>query len=372
MDLTNEEIAILQLIRTPNIGPVSFNSLMEIYPSAVNAVDDLPSLCSRRKRKILTPPKVSEIENEYDKLTAIGGKFIFTHNENYPQLLKHIHDVPPVLSIVGDASTLAQKSFGIVGARNASAGNCVFTEEIAAFLTKKGFVITSGMARGIDTAAHKGTIKAGGKTVAVLAGGVDFIYPPENDDLYKSITENGCVISEMPFGMQPLASHFPRRNRIISGISLGVAIMEAQKRSGSLITARCALEQAREVFAVPGSPRDPRAGGPNYLIKQGAHILEVAEDILEELPTDFVPPIPKQTSQQAKLDITEIIEEESIDENIQSEPVTITSLLSSTPTPIDLLVRQSGLTQAEVNIELTQLDIEGKIERHPGGGVSLL
>lgn len=370
MELTKEEIAILRLIRTKNIGPVSFNSLMEIYPNTVAAVDDLPNLCARRKRKILTPPSVSEIEEELKKLTVLGGEFVFTHSENYPELLKHIHDAPPVLSVVGDVSALSKKSFGIVGTRNASAGNCAFTEEISAFLVKEDFAIISGMARGIDTAAHKGTIKAEGKTVAVLAGGVDFIYPPENDNLYKQITENGCVISEMPLGMQPMATHFPRRNRIISGISLGIAVMEAQKKSGSLITARCALEQGREVFAVPGSPRDARAGGPNYLIKQGAHILETADDILENLPQDFAPPV--KIIEQPKLDITEVIEEEIVTEEDNDEVQTITSLLSSTPTPMDTLIRQSGLTQAEVIIELTNLDMEGKIERHPGGGISLL
>jgi DNA processing protein len=370
--LTEEEIAILRLIRTPGIGPVSFNSLIELYPSAVKAVNDLPDLCARRKRKVLTPPTKEEIIQEYEKLTALGGQFVFSHDDCYPPLLKHIHDAPPVLSVVGDITTLAGKSFGIVGTRNSSAGNCNFTEDIATFLVKEGFVITSGMAKGIDTAAHKGTMNAGGKTIAVLAGGVDFIYPPENENLYQKIIENGCVISEMPLGMQPLATHFPRRNRIISGISLGIAVMEAQKRSGSLITANCALEQGREVFAVPGSPRDARAGGPNYLIKQGAHILETAEDIIDNLPDIFTPPMNQETHQ-PKLDIAEIIEEEVVVEVEDTQTIqSLTNLLSSTPTNIDTLVRQSGLTQAEVNIELTQLDMEGKIERHPGGGVSLL
>lgn len=372
--LSAEEKAILQLIRTSGVGPVSFNSLMELYPTAVEAVADLSNLCAKRKRKILTPTPIDKIEEEHKKLTAMGGKFVFIHNEEYPELLKHIHDAPPVLSVIGNSQTLKQKSFGIVGTRNSSAGNRTFTEEITSFLVKENFVITSGMARGIDTSAHKGAIKAQGKTIAVLAGGVDFIYPPENDLLHEAISENGCVISEMPLGMIPKATHFPRRNRIISGISVGIAVIEAQKRSGSLITAKCALEQGREVFAVPGSPRDIRAGGPNYLIKQGAHILETMEDILENLPQSFTPPVLQKNKQQSsQINILEVIEEEALQEEVSENIVqSIESMLSSTPTKIDVLVRESGLTQAEVNIELTQLDIEGKIERHPGGGVSLL
>lgn len=369
--LTPEQTAILQLMRTHGIGPVSFNSLMGLYPNAVAAVADLPRLCEQRKRKILTPPSVDEVYQEYEKLTALGGQFVFMEDENYPPLLRHIHDVPPVLSVIGDATTLRGKSFGIVGTRNASAGNRAFTEEIALHLVKNDFVITSGLARGIDTAAHKGTIKAGGKTIAVLAGGVDVIYPPENEKLYQEIAENGCIVSEMPFGMVPKATHFPRRNRIISGISLGVAVMEAQKRSGSLITARCALEQGREVFAVPGSPRDARAGGPNYLIKQGAQVLETAQDILDNLPQDFTPP-----TEPIQPRFTEVKEEEVFlmeEENTASKaPQGLLNLLSSNPIPLDNLIRQSGLTEAEVLTELTELDMEGKIERHPGGGVSLL
>ncbi|MFT7433325.1 MAG: DNA processing protein [Alphaproteobacteria bacterium] len=262
----------------------------------------------------------------------------------------------------------------IVGNRNASAPAMKFTKQIAAGLVKENYVITSGLARGIDSAAHRGTLEAGGITIAVVAGGLDHIYPPENADLYHEIiNKGGAIVSEMPLGMAPTQNHFPRRNRIVSGLSLGVAVIEAAKKSGSLITARLASEQGREVFAMPGSPADIRSSGPNYLIQNGATMLQTVEDILENLPkvlTGFTAPKQGVMSFDAVQPTTNDMPIKLV-ENDMSPENCLLNLLSSTPVAVDELIRLTGMDERAVIAMLTDMDLSGLIERQPGGIVRI-
>ncbi|MEO3429690.1 DNA-processing protein DprA [Pelagibius sp. CAU 1746] len=348
----------LRLIRSENVGPVVFRQLLERYGSPAKALEALPELARRAgaKRKIrLCPPE--EAEAEAEAAARAGVRLLALCEPAYPALLRALDDAPPVLAVLGDPAALALDSVGIVGARNASANGRRFAGRLAADIAGAGLAVTSGMARGIDTAAHRGALPR--PTVAVLAGGVDIIYPPENDALHAEIAENGAIISELPLGTVPQARHFPRRNRLISGLSLGVAVVEAAKRSGSLITARFAGDQGREVFAVPGSPLDPRAAGCNQLLRDGATLIESAADILaslgalrrtgrEDTGFDQAPerPIPPEAGATERADIEE--------------------LLGANPILVDDVVRLSGLPVAVVNGVLLELELAGKVERHPG------
>ena len=275
-----ERIDRLRLIRSENIGPVSFRQLLNRYGAATTALDALPDLARRGgRRKALRIATVANAEQEMEAVVALGGRHIFIGEPDYPLPLAQISDAPPALSLLGRSDMLAKPTIGIVGARNASTNGKRFAEALARTLAKGGIVVASGLARGIDAAAHTGALA--GDTVAVVAGGADVIYPKENTTLYESIRKHGAILSEMPPGTEPTARHFPNRNRIISGLSLGVVVVEAALRSGSLITARQAGEQGREVFAVPGFPLDPRARGTNDLIRNGATLIESADDILE-------------------------------------------------------------------------------------------
>jgi DNA processing protein len=289
----------------------------------------------------------------------------------YPDALATIQDSPPLITVRGELSLLSRRSIGMVGARNASVAVLRFAREMSADLGAGGLNVVSGMARGIDTACHEGALATG--TVAVLAGGVDVTYPPENAELHERIAVEGAVISEHPMGLQPTARHFPPRNRLISGLSLGVLVVEAAIRSGSLITARMALEQGREVFAVPGSPRDPRAGGANKLIRDGALLTETAEDVIEALNSplqgisevrarpglDYSPPIPDPRPQPSGP------ESDDARENIVEK-------LSSAPVTVDELVRECQLSARIVQGALLELELAGRIERHPGNRISVL
>ncbi len=275
-----ERLNWLRLSRSENIGPITFFQLLRRFGAASAALEAIPDLARRGGRKkpiqLLDP---GEAEREADIIAKSGARLIAACEPDYPLALRAIADPPPVLTVLGRIDLLgaASPTVAIVGARNASGAGQRIAQGIAADLGTGGIIVASGLARGIDTAAHRGALATG--TVAVVAGGVDVTYPPENRDLQASIAEKGCVISEQPMGTEPQARHFPRRNRLISGISLGVLIVEAAPRSGSLITARMALEQGREIFAVPGSPLDPRAQGTNHLLRQGAILTERADDI---------------------------------------------------------------------------------------------
>ncbi len=261
---------------------MTYHGLVAKFGSAIDAVAEFPEFSTRLRRKA---PKdlvsQSDIEQEVERLSDLGGQILSMEDASYPKLLKEITDAPPYLSVLGDPAHFDIPAIGIVGARNASLNGKKFAQSLALDLAAAGYSVLSGLARGIDTAAHKGAIDR--STVAVMAGGVDVVYPRQNTDLYKAIIERGAVVSEMPLGQDPQAHHFPRRNRIISGSCVAVVVVEGTPKSGSLITARLALDQGRDVFAVPGSPLDPRAEGPNTLIREGAGLVRSADDILQEI-----------------------------------------------------------------------------------------
>ncbi len=284
----------------------------------------------------------------------------------YPDALQHVSDAPPLLSCLGHLHLANKSTVGIVGARNASVNGRRFAEVLATKIGAHNHVIASGLARGIDTSAHKGSIATG--TIAAIAGGVDIIYPPENQALYNQIKEQGLIISEAPLGATPQARHFPRRNRIISGLSKGVIIIEAAIKSGSLITAHNALEQGREVFAVPGSPLDPRCHGPNNLIKDGAIVVTRAEDVLSHLESLDAISLNEQPMAPYKSMSLKAISEEMVENQRQH----VISLLSYEPAPIDEIARELEISAGIVMAVLLELELAGRIERHPGGKVSLL
>lgn len=280
----SDKLDWLRLIRSENVGVVTFNRLVELYGSAGKALDRIEDLSQKggRKKLLKKCPKYVALA-EIDNVEKIGGKIIALCEEEYPEKLRYIHDTPPVITVLGDASMLGRDSVAIVGARNASTNAGRVSYKLAGDLCENDYVAVSGLARGIDGAVHKGALAADKDctTVAVVAGGIDHIYPKEHRDLYHEIVRNGAIIAECAFGTVPRAENFPRRNRIISGMSIGTVVVEAAERSGSLITARMALEQGREVMAVPGFPLDPRSAGTNKLIKQGASLIENISDILE-------------------------------------------------------------------------------------------
>jgi len=304
-----------------------------------------------------------EAEREMEAARMFGVRFVALGEPEYPPRLQSIDDAPPLLTVRGNIDVLASPMVAIVGARNASAVGVKFAQRLARELGEAGFVISSGLARGIDAAAHRASLGTG--TVAVLAGGQDKVYPPEHADLLESILADGAAISEMPLGWEPRARDFPRRNRLISGLALGVVIVEAAKRSGSLITARMALEQGREVFAVPGSPLDPRSEGTNGLLKQGATLVTEAADIIPVLQPIMGRP--------ADLSLREPeASPPGPDEPENSDRARIVSLLGPTPVAIDDLIRLSECSPAAVRIVLLELELAGRLARHGGAMVSLL
>jgi len=368
--LSNQEkIARLRLIRTENVGPVTFRQLIGRYKTAERAIEILPELAKRggRKKPLVACP-MGVVSKELDELESQGGKLIVLGDPLYPIPLAATEDAPPVLMALGHTHLLSESCFAIVGARNASAVGLKVATSFAHKLGEAGYIISSGMARGIDAAAHQGSLATG--TIAVLAGGADVIYPRENKNLYHSIKETGLILSEMPFGTQPQARHFPRRNRIISGLALGVLIVEATQRSGTLITARLASEQGREVFAIPGSPLDPRSKGPNSLIKQGAQLTETVQDILEVLTL-----MDERSISEPQYDLfnAPYIEKEGdsgLDDDLITAHALIKEKLSHTAIAIDELIRLTELDTSVVQTVLLELELAGEITRHAGNRVS--
>lgn len=293
-------------------------------------------------------------------------------DKNFPAQLAELPDTPIVLSVLGEASALAQRQVAIVGNRSASASGLTWSKQLASDLARHGIVLTSGLARGIDTAVHEGAINGGGLTVAVVAGGVDNIYPPENAKLRDAIIANGCVVSEQPWGMMPTASLFPRRNRVIAGLSIGVAVSEATRHSGSLITAEFALNYGRDVWAVPGSPSDPRSAGPNWLLKNGASLIEGAEDILRDLPQRPAPFV-LRARDVAQHDL---FAAPADDARVESETGTpddatptqrVYGLLGSVAATFDDLVRETGFNEAVLSGLLVELELDGHAIRESDG-----
>jgi len=359
-----EKIARLRLIRTETVGPTTFRALIARYGSGQDALQAVPELAERggRKRRLKIPSK-AQAERELAEIEAMGGQILFLDDGDYPPLLAAIEDAPPALIAKGALHLMERPTLAIVGARNASSIGRKQTERLARDIAQAGVVVISGLARGIDTAAHRGALEGG--TIGVVAGGLDVRYPRENAELQDAIAEQGLLLTDEPLGTQPQARHFPKRNRIISGLALGVLVVEAAHKSGSLITARLAGEQGREVFAVPGSPLDPRAKGVNALIKSGANLVEEADDVLNVL-SGLRPPM-----EEPPMGDYAISAMQSGPEVSQAVRERIRELLSPSPVAIDDLARDSEAPVSAVLTVLLELELAGTVERHPGGRVAL-
>lgn len=364
---TSERLARLRLIRSENVGPVTFRQLLARFGSAIDALDALPQLARQggRSRPVAICPE-SRAEAELRAARKIGAHPLFWGDHDYPRALAAIEDAPPVLYVRGHPALLTRPMIAMVGARNASTVGRRIAATLAAELGEAGFVIVSGLARGIDGIAHATALESG--TIAVLAGGVDVIYPAEHEALYLEIAARGLLVSEMPPGLTPQARHFPRRNRIISGLARGVVVVEASLKSGSLITAHFALDQGREVFAVPGSPLDPRARGANKLIRDGAVLTESAADILESLNTMDARQIREHAQKTEPLAPPAALDEAEVARARDA----VLALLSHSPAPLDSLIRHADMSAAAIQSAILTLELAGRLERHPGNRVSLL
>jgi DNA processing protein len=365
----DEKRCRLRLARAERIGPVTYRHLLARYGSAEAALAALPELAAKGgRRKPYRIPSAADAEAEYEAVARIGATLIYLGEHDYPPPLAALEDAPPVLCRIGHADLPLCDALAIVGSRNASANGKRFARGMAQELGGAGLSIVSGMARGIDAAAHEGGLASG--TVAVLAGGADVIYPKENTALYERIRTEGTILSEMPPGTVPQARHFPRRNRIVSGLSLGVVVVEAALRSGSLISARCAGEQGREVFAVPGSPLDPRCKGTNDLIRNGAVLTESSEDVLRELAAMRGQHISRPQTPTEPGTIPPPAEPGDAD--LDAARKMVIEALGPNPVPVDDLIRETGLPAALVQTVLLEFDLAGRLERHAGQRVSLL
>lgn len=390
----------LRLIRSESIGPRTFRSLMNRFGGAAQAVEALPEL-ARQSGRTLRLCSIAEAEREMVALQRLGGRFLAPGEVGYPAALQAIDSAPPLIALLGQADVIAKPSVAVVGSRNASAAGLKFAARLARELGEAGFAITSGLARGIDTAAHEASLESG--TIAILAGGLDEVYPPQNLPLLDRIREHGAAISEMPLGWVPRGRDFPRRNRIVSGLSLGTVVVEAARKSGSLITARFANEQGRLVFAVPGSPLDPRAEGGNHLIREGAilcadasHVIEaltplVAQDpatahggsllwdggwvdeepLWDELDLPGIAPAPRRVS--PSFDPPQLLEDPAPPLGGPQDAPSLDGLLNligPAPLSLDDLVRASASSARDVSRIVVELELMGAVLRHPGGLIS--
>ena len=357
----------LRLLRCENVGPITFFRLLRRFGSAGNALAALPDLAKRggRKKTVKIYPE-DKADVEIETLEAMGADLIASREPDYPYLLAEIEDPPPLISVLGNTNLLNKSAIAIVGARNASLNGRRFARDMASALGAAGHIIVSGMARGIDASAHDGALNTG--TIGVVAGGVDHIYPKENTALFAEMRERGALISEMPPGTTPQAQHFPRRNRLISGIGQGVVVVEAGQRSDSLITARMALEQGRDVFAVPGSPLDPRNRGSNDLIRQGAILTEKPEDVIGELGSLHPQPLRESQPIETNDVFTEVLPPDQTDATRDI----ILECLGPSPVKVDEIIRSCHLSAPVVSAALLELEIAGRLERHPGQHVSLI
>jgi DNA processing protein len=370
--VNNDDLDRLRLTRTESVGPVTYRRLINRFETIAEAISALPDLA--RAGGKATPPRIpsrSDAAREAEALHKLGGTFIFYGTPSYPPYLAELPDAPAALAVLGDITLLKSPAVGIVGARNASANGQRIAELLAAELAPS-HTIVSGLARGIDAAAHKGALRTG-RTIAVIAGGLDVPYPPENAALQAEIASNGAVIAEAPLGTSPQGRHFPKRNRIIAGLVLGLVVVEAAPRSGSLLTARLANESGREIFAVPGSPLDARCTGSNDLIRQGAHLTESAADVLANLPDHpgrqglsrdpmfqhglpgFAEPEPSRPTEAGELDVARL---------------KINALLGPDPVTVDEIARRCQLSSAAITAVLLELELAGTVETLPGNRVT--
>jgi DNA processing protein len=357
--LIDDLVDRLRLVRSPGIGPVTYRQLIARFGSPAAALQAVPDLARRGGGKTPALCTRADAEREIAQVEKLGAKFLALGQGLYPRLLAELEDAPPLLIAEGDLTLLDRQAVAIVGARNASAAACRFARGLAHDLGQEGLVVVSGLARGIDSAAHDGALDSG--TIAVVAGGIDVFYPPENEARQKALYERGLVLAEMPPGIEPRARHFPYRNRIIAGMTSATVVVEAAPKSGSLITARLATEAGREVMAVPGSPLDPRAQGCNQLIRDGATLVQNARDVVEELR-----PMESRVASAPSL-----FEHAPSGEPDDSLLGTVEQLLGPSPVPVDELIRQSGASSGAVQMALLELDLAGRLDRHAGGKVSL-
>jgi DNA processing protein len=362
-----QRIAWLRLIRSDNVGPATFRDLINHFGSAEAALSMLPELSARggatRSIRIATE---AEAYRELEAVQRFGARFVGIGEPDYPQALRQIDGAPPLLAVKGDLSILNRPAVGIVGSRNASISGAKFAAMIARDCGRAGYTVVSGLARGIDTAAHRASLNTG--TIAAMAGGLDQPYPPENVGLLDEIWNGyGLAVSEMPFGWEPRARDFPRRNRLIAGISLGVAVVEAAFRSGSLITARMAGEFGRLVFAVPGSPLDPRCHGTNGLLKDGAMIVTSPDDVVEALAPLAQPDLfSLPSAEEPKRESGRIVLPPD-----ETDRTLVIDALGPTPVEVDDIIRHTGLSASAVYLVLLELDMAGRLHRHAGGQVSI-
>ena len=362
-----QRLSWLRLIRSDNVGPATFRDLINHFGSAETALEQLPELSRRGgSARTIKVASIGDAESELEAARKFGAVFVGIGEPDYPPALRRIDGAPPLIAAIGDLSLATTVAVGIVGARNASVSGAKMAARMAREVGAAGYVVVSGLARGIDAAAHRASLESG--TIAALAGGLDQPYPPENLDLYRDICSgSGLAISEMPMGWEPRARDFPRRNRLIAGVALGLVVIEAAQRSGSLITARRAADFGRLVFAVPGSPLDPRAAGTNGLLKDGAIVTTESRDVIDALaPSSRMFP-----------DDEPVMEEPGsgdgapFDEPRDDDRARVIEALSPSPAEIDDIIRHAGVASATVYLVLLELDLAGRLHRHPGGMVSL-
>ncbi len=357
--MDDNKINWLRLIRSEKVGPVTFWELINRYGTAKEALDALAQGIRQGNHKYRLASEEETIK-ELEAHRKKGIQLLAAFEPTFPQMLRPLPDCPPVLSAYGKTDILNRLTLGIVGARNASLNGRNFAEKLAKELSQAGWVIASGLARGIDAYAHQGSLASG--TIAVIAGGADVIYPPEHDKLYHEIAKSGAVISEMPLTLFPGATHFPRRNRLISGLSRGVIVIEAAFKSGSLITARYTLEQGRELFAVPGSPLDPRCKGTNNLLRQGAHLIESAADVLAIFQGPCISSLKEDAA--APYAPAPAIDWETLERDVFED-------LSPTPIALEAIIQRHAVPAQTILTLMLEWEFQGRIQRHPGNMVSL-
>lgn len=362
-----QRLAWLRLIRSDNVGPATFRDLINHFGSAEAAIEQLPELSRRGgAARAIRVAGMDEAERELEAANRFGALFIGIGEPDYPPALRRIDGAPPLITAMGDLALANLPAVGIVGARNASVSGAKMAARMARELGAAGYVIVSGLARGIDAAAHRASLESG--TIAALAGGLDQPYPPENLELYREICEGkGLAISEMPMGWEPRARDFPRRNRLIAGVALGLVVIEAAHRSGSLITARRAADFGRLVFAVPGSPLDPRAAGTNGLLKEGAIVTTESRDVIDAL----APSSRLFSDDEPNMEETGDEDAAPFAEPGDDDRTRVIEALGPSPAEIDDLIRHTNVAAATVYLVLLELDLAGRLHRHPGGMVSL-
>ena len=357
----DEAFARINLLRSPNIGPISYRQLLRRFGDAQQALAALPDLAGHGGTRY-RPTSPARIETEIAAVRAAGARYLFHDAAEYPALLGELESAPPILIVRGDTAIAQRLCVAIVGARNASAAAVKLARDFASALSEAGLAVASGLARGIDGAAHRGALNGSGGTIGVIASGIDIAYPPEHAELQEQVASHGLLIAEQPPGTEPLARHFPSRNRIIAGLAAGTVVVEAAPRSGSLITARLAGESGREVMAIPGSPLEPRSQGCNQLIRDGAVLVQSAADVIE-LVEGFAG-TPRSTFRETAADY-------AFFDDTSDAPVNIAGLLTRAPVAVDELIRQSGEAPAAVHLALLELELSGRLVRHAGAKVSL-